>query len=482
MLRFTWDIGLLGYDTYPIIVSSQIHSLADAVGNFTEKLMDGRYRGDFYRPLLNWSFALDHTLYGLQSWGYQVSNALLFGCTAATLALLAGTLLGPGSRLAQAVTFAFFLLFPAHLEVVPVAARRPEFLCLLFMTLALLAQIRPVQRATERPPLLPAVFTLLALTAKETALLLPVVCCTWAWLFSTLTGAARWRQALFAAVPHLVVVALLLAARWLVLGGMGGHEDTDPTGVLGRLPRALQLVGAGLLGPQPVMRSGILFFLGGTLLTTGLAALLWSRHSTTLRAGLAALLWFLVLLVTYSPTGRFQPWYLPVLAAPTSLLLAALGHACTHLWGRRGPARLLPASFGLVLLVLLGWHASYSPLLRSYPGYQQGTAACTEFFDKLAPRLQRAAPGSVVWAPPLPRWIKIEPQRPTIFGGALLDLYTVKAWADLRFPALNTRVIYHPGSQPPRIPEGEVVVGIRLLRKGFEEPPRRSQGQLNPDE
>ena len=55
----TKDYGLLGHDSYPIIIASRVQSLADLAGNFTEKLMDGRYAGDFYRPLLNFSFALD---------------------------------------------------------------------------------------------------------------------------------------------------------------------------------------------------------------------------------------------------------------------------------------------------------------------------------------------------------------------------------------------------------------------------------------
>ena len=47
----TRHYGLIGYDTYPLIISSRVESWADFVGLFTEQLMDGRYPSAMYRPL-----------------------------------------------------------------------------------------------------------------------------------------------------------------------------------------------------------------------------------------------------------------------------------------------------------------------------------------------------------------------------------------------------------------------------------------------
>ena len=77
----TARIGFVGHDNYPILIASRIRSWADFVGTFTEPLMDGRYAGEFYRPLLNLSFAVDHALWGTAAWGFQLTNAILFaGC------------------------------------------------------------------------------------------------------------------------------------------------------------------------------------------------------------------------------------------------------------------------------------------------------------------------------------------------------------------------------------------------------------------
>jgi len=35
--------GLFGFDSYPILLTSRVHTLHDFLGNFTEELMDGRF-------------------------------------------------------------------------------------------------------------------------------------------------------------------------------------------------------------------------------------------------------------------------------------------------------------------------------------------------------------------------------------------------------------------------------------------------------
>jgi hypothetical protein len=86
----TRSFGLLGMDTYPVILTSRVESWADFWRTFSEKLMDGLYPGgDFYRPLLNLSFTIDYALWGLRPLGYQLSNVLLFaGCGLALYTLL----------------------------------------------------------------------------------------------------------------------------------------------------------------------------------------------------------------------------------------------------------------------------------------------------------------------------------------------------------------------------------------------------------
>ena len=76
--RFVLDLELMGWDTYPTIAASRVRDLGDLLGGFSEELMDGRYPGGhFYRPLTNLVFALDHALWGLRPFGYQLTNLVI---------------------------------------------------------------------------------------------------------------------------------------------------------------------------------------------------------------------------------------------------------------------------------------------------------------------------------------------------------------------------------------------------------------------
>jgi hypothetical protein len=124
-------LGHLGWDTYPLILTSRIASATDLAGAFGEELMDGRYpNGHFYRPVTTLSFALDHAAWGLAPSGYHLTDLVLLLACALGVAALGRRLLGPGvGPLAAALLFA---LHPLHVEILPVAARRADTLAQLF--------------------------------------------------------------------------------------------------------------------------------------------------------------------------------------------------------------------------------------------------------------------------------------------------------------------------------------------------------------
>ena len=78
--------------------------------------------------------------------------------------------------------------------------------------------------ATLRPPIVPAVFMVLAFASKEIGLILPLVSFFAVLLYSHRSGIiGRILHALISSVGAAVAVGILFAARWLVLGGMGGY-------------------------------------------------------------------------------------------------------------------------------------------------------------------------------------------------------------------------------------------------------------------
>ncbi len=135
--RFVLDLELMGWDSYPLIAASRIESFADLLGSFGEELMDGRYPGgDFYRPVTNLFFALDHAVSGLAPRGYQRTNLLIQLAGVVAVFALGRRWLGAGAGCVVAALV--FAVHPLQLETLPVAARRADMLFTLFLVLALL--------------------------------------------------------------------------------------------------------------------------------------------------------------------------------------------------------------------------------------------------------------------------------------------------------------------------------------------------------
>ncbi|MFQ5806019.1 MAG: hypothetical protein ACE5I3_06175 [Phycisphaerae bacterium] len=479
----TRHYGLLGYDSYPIIVTSRVQSPADFTGNFTEKLMDGRYAHDFYRPLLNFSFALDYAIWRLQPVGCQLTNALLFAACAVALFALVRRLAGPRALIAPLAGMLFFLLHPTHFEVVPVPPRRADLLCGLWLALSLTCQLSPKALAMKRPPILPAVFGLLAIASKETGLILPALAFLAVLLYSPRSSV--WKRALHAAiaiVPQIVVAAAMVAARLAVLGSLGGHRlaglGDGPVG----FPSAIIEIARRLISPQPVMQetSFAAWLAGGALLglvITGVLMHAKRRSGNTAavaarrpsRTGLFGILWVVLVSGTYVAAAQIEAWYLflPVVglavffAAATDALAGALRR------GRR-PARVAATVTLLLLLGVACWQARYSPFFQKYDEYERATTASSEFFEKLRTRIDAALDGTAVVAPPLPRWVRPQPAKPTMFGAAVLADYSVQAWAELAYSDRRIRVVKGRPSTIGRPASDELVVVLRALRRGFD--------------
>ncbi len=472
----TRHYGLLGFDSYPIIVTSRIQSLADLLGTFTEKLMDGRYTGEFYRPLLNLTFAADHMLWGLKAFGYQLTNVLLLGGWAWALHALLRRLLGPRARVGPLVAVLVFMLSALQFEVLPVPARRADLLCGLFMVLALWLQLAPRALAGPRPPWWPALATLAALASKETAFVLPILIVVAVALYSERSNVRdRIRHAAIAVVPHLAAVGLIVAARLAILGGIGGHRSLSLLEIGSGVPRAVGLIVQGLVWPQPLMRTTLgvwlLAMLGLGLIATAICVAGLARDRRAARALGAALLgvaWVLLLCLTYSAAGQIGPWYFLLPLVGWALLSGSLVEALVSY--ARINDRVLRAvavttlAFLTVHLVL---QAGYSPLFRHYAEWEQATSVSRRFLSESEALIVNAAPGSVVRAAPLPSWVRAAADRPAIRGAAVLDVYSVQAWADLTLAERNVRVVFGQADPPQEPQPDEIVLHITRRRRRF---------------
>ncbi|HUG35679.1 MAG TPA: hypothetical protein VML54_01945, partial [Candidatus Limnocylindrales bacterium] len=362
---FVWDDTLLiqrGYhlhpwrDLWPALTS-----------HFWAEVQESSH---YYRPLITLSFFLDVRLWGVNPFGFHLTNVLAhLGVSLAVLAL-ARKLVGGG--IAAGAAALLFALHPLHSESVAFVSGRTDIFATLFFLLALLGYGR--WRETGR--LLPWAASLaaffLALTAKEVAVVLPAVLVLWDWARGGGRGDVMTvPRALARYAPYGAVIGAYSALRFAVLGGMVDADGATWAPLVVRALTGIEIIGryAWLVlvpfpaNPYPVIVS--------VLPPPGLAWWLWTGFlaltlvltvGAALRSRVVAFgaLWFWVTLIPFAGVN-FLPLSAPILAErflylPSVGVCLLLGLAVRRLLGEidlRGRSRQLRPAPALGLAALL---------------------------------------------------------------------------------------------------------------------------------
>jgi|RhiMethySRZTD1v2_1073278.scaffolds.fasta_scaffold01654_15 hypothetical protein len=128
----------------------------------------------FYRPIVGLTFALDRAVYGLEPFGFGVTNLCLLFLGASALAYL-GTTLGLRTEMAIAAAGVWALNFHAvNMAVLWLSGRTA--LCVAIAALLAAASV------VSRRPIAAGVAALVAMLAKEEAVMLPFILSGWAWV------------------------------------------------------------------------------------------------------------------------------------------------------------------------------------------------------------------------------------------------------------------------------------------------------------
>lgn len=128
----------------------------------------------FYRPLVAATFATDRAIYGVEPFGFGVTNLILLLLGAAALAYL-GTTLGLRATTAVIGAGVWALNFHAvNMAVLWLSGRTA--LCVVIPASLAAALV------VKRQPIAAGVAALLAMLAKEEAVMLPVILSAWAWI------------------------------------------------------------------------------------------------------------------------------------------------------------------------------------------------------------------------------------------------------------------------------------------------------------
>ena len=178
---FVWD------DEALVVNNTDIRSLRCVHRFFTARLFPGIKGGNFYRPVQSLSYAIDYFFWGLNPFGFHLTNILLHAANAALIYLVLFAL--TGRREISFMASLLFVVHPINTEAVDYVSGRADLLAALFMYISLFFFIAEKKRSiTERSDrigkagfFMPSVaFFILSLLTKAAAVILPLLamlCC-----------------------------------------------------------------------------------------------------------------------------------------------------------------------------------------------------------------------------------------------------------------------------------------------------------------
>ncbi|MHC4945206.1 MAG: hypothetical protein ACYTG7_19495 [Planctomycetota bacterium] len=215
------DASFVYDDTLYIVNNPQVQDPHDLLLTpFPAYMGEGR---GLYRPVTTASLALDYLLFGMEPFGFHLTNILLHGLgTLVFFFVLRQFIQGDAGPFAGALLFG---LHPVRSEAVAWAVGRAELLCALGCLLALLLYLKWIQNKRSTLLLVGSLVAFLfAGLSKEIALSFPGIIVAYEILFNRTDS---WRARAYRVLPFLLVLVMLMGARHAVLGGVNLKESSQ---------------------------------------------------------------------------------------------------------------------------------------------------------------------------------------------------------------------------------------------------------------
>lgn len=192
--------------------------------------------GLYFRPLSQLFYIVDSLMWGVEPFGYHLTNLIFHILTSLLVFLLAWRL--SASRTVGLVAMALFAVMSVHSEAVAWIGARYDVICAFFYFSSVLFFVLYRHRGTPRFYLLSIAMFILALSSKEIAVTLPLVLLA----YDLLYGSSKLHQPTSLVKRHLAFWSMLtvfIAARLIFYGRVGYGNAIDEGWVFYWLDRFL---------------------------------------------------------------------------------------------------------------------------------------------------------------------------------------------------------------------------------------------------
>lgn len=208
-------------DFYFVITNTYIRTLDSIPLFFTNPatVAAGGLSKEVYRPLTPFSYAIDHFFWGLNPFGYHLTNILLHAANAVLVFLLLNLILG--DIFLAVVAALLFATHPVQTEAVSWVSGRASVLSLLFYLATLIFYVKYSLRGRKAYYLASLSLCAAALFSKEMAVTLPLVIAAYDIHF---TKDKLFREKLLRCVPFLALTLFYVAVRTVLLKRVGQFD------------------------------------------------------------------------------------------------------------------------------------------------------------------------------------------------------------------------------------------------------------------
>lgn len=478
-----------GTDTITLIETSRITEYKDIHEILANPLMQGSPFVEvarFYRPVSTLSYSLDYWLWGMNPFGFHLTNLILHTSAALLILCMVINVL-PQRILSAGFSGIAFVLHPILIETVPSLDRRHDILAAVFILLCVIFLAKSIfsQHRNKLYLALSILFQLAAMASKETAFFLPLLLIVFVWLFRGAAPSPKPTGGTFRYVWLYVVSAFIyLGWRLFVLGGLGGYSAAPPSTWSERfhyIGGLFVVYTSDLLSPVdgmwgPILNRGAGVLLLGMILALGpLLTHVLTKEGRSSGPGpldanhsklqLFMLAWLLLPLGIFSVSFTFshRSMYIPAigLCCLVGLNLEALllsprsKKGITH---RNWPASFVESGFwrmlpgkaaAVVALCALCLFFRYSPLVCHYGAWHDSAQLTSHLLRQLVTSISMLPHKSFVILNEVPNCLAgYQNVRPTAKEVAFLQAYSFDSWLRLSVPRNQARVVLGRRSQP----------------------------------